>query len=355
MIKRYSGYIQGMSAAICMLLLILDTRTAIAGAGEGIELCIKSVIPALLPFFPLSILLTSSLCGNRIRIITPFVKALGMPEGSESILISGFLGGYPVGAQCIRQCYDAQQLSREDAHRLLGFCSNAGPGFIFGMSAFLFSNPLCSWLLWGIHIVSALLSGLFIPGKSHKKCAPQRQRITLTMAVQQSIKTTASVCIWIVLFRIITAFCEKWLLRACPQSFRTLSAGILELASGFAALRNIPQESERFILATLFLGMGGLCVGMQTMTVTGPLGTGWYFPGKFMQSFIGIPLSILACYFLFPSEQCSSQGFYVWGTVLGIITLVLFLIRRKIAVAFSGKVMYNNRKRCRRSKEHAVS
>ena len=46
-----------------MLALILDGRTAIDGARQGIELCLRTVIPSLFPFFVLSILLTSSLLG----------------------------------------------------------------------------------------------------------------------------------------------------------------------------------------------------------------------------------------------------------------------------------------------------
>ena len=38
-----------------MLALILDGRTAIEGARQGIGLCLRTVIPSLFPFFVLSI------------------------------------------------------------------------------------------------------------------------------------------------------------------------------------------------------------------------------------------------------------------------------------------------------------
>ena len=41
----------GTVAAIVMLILILDGRCALYGAAEGLELCIRTVIPSLFPFF----------------------------------------------------------------------------------------------------------------------------------------------------------------------------------------------------------------------------------------------------------------------------------------------------------------
>ena len=93
----------GIVAAIGISLLILDSKTALAGAQSGVELCIRTVIPSLFPFFLFSILLTTSLMGRRIRILRPLCRLCRIPEGAESILIAGCLGGYPVGAQCVSQ------------------------------------------------------------------------------------------------------------------------------------------------------------------------------------------------------------------------------------------------------------
>ena len=81
-----------------MLALILDGRTAIDGARQGIELCLRTVIPSLFPFFVLSILLTSSLLGSSLAVLRPLGRLFGMPDGAESLLIPAFLGGYPVAA-----------------------------------------------------------------------------------------------------------------------------------------------------------------------------------------------------------------------------------------------------------------
>ena len=55
--KKMSAFI--LSAA-GMLALILDGRTALQGASEGLALCMQAVIPSLCPFLFLSAILTSA-------------------------------------------------------------------------------------------------------------------------------------------------------------------------------------------------------------------------------------------------------------------------------------------------------
>ena len=55
---------RSLALILGMLLLILDSGTALEGAKEGLVLCVSSVIPALLPFWVLSSLLTGSLWGS---------------------------------------------------------------------------------------------------------------------------------------------------------------------------------------------------------------------------------------------------------------------------------------------------
>ena len=154
-----------------MLILILDGKTALAGGAEGIELCLKTVIPSLFPFFVLSILLTSSLSGVTLPVLRPLGRLCGMPEGTEALLISGFLGGYPVGAQSVAAVYRSGQLPRREAERLLAFCSNAGPAFLFGMASSLFPRQWMAWALWGIHIAGAVFAAVLLPGGG---CGPVR-------------------------------------------------------------------------------------------------------------------------------------------------------------------------------------
>ena len=142
--------------------MVLDSKTAVAGMLGGLELCYRTVVPAMFPFLFLSSLLLSELSGKQNRMLQSLAKRLGIPPGGEGILVVGLLGGYPTGAASVADFYKHNKLQRHHAERLLGFCNNAGPAFIFGMAGNLF--PLkAAWVLWGIHILSAIITATILP------------------------------------------------------------------------------------------------------------------------------------------------------------------------------------------------
>ena len=269
-----------------MLALILDGRTAIDGARQGIELCLRTVIPSLFPFFVLSILLTSSLLGSSLAVLRPLGRLFGMPDGAESLLIPAFLGGYPVGAQNVAAAFRSGQLTKPEAERMLSFCSNAGPAFLFGMAAAMFPRRWMAWALWGIHIVGALFAALLIPGKP---AAPVR--LTKT-----SPQVMATVCGWVVLFRVLLAFLKRWIFWILPAAVQVAVTGILELSNGCCELLAVTDVSARFCICSGILAFGGLCVTMQTVSVTAGLSLKPYFWGKLLQTLFSLALAALIAY-----------------------------------------------------------
>lgn len=283
-------------AAGAMLLLILDAKTALLGAQEGMELCIRTVIPSLLPFFLLSQLLCHSLTGNDLPLLRPLGRWMGIPEGAESILAVGFLGGYPTGAQCIASACRRGKLSRQDGKRMLAFCNNAGPAFLFGIAAAVFPRSWMAWALWGIHILSAVLTARFIP-KIPEKSTPSPVSadpgLTVPDALRNAIGILAQVCGWVVLFRVIVAFLTRWFGWLLPEPGRIVLSGILELSNGCCLLPGIQPIGLRFVICAGFLGFGGLCVGLQTLSVAAGLDTALYFPGKLLQTAFSLALATL--------------------------------------------------------------
>ena len=53
-------------ATICIVALIIDTESAILGAQEGISICLKSIIPSLLPFCILTKIISDAIIGKPI-------------------------------------------------------------------------------------------------------------------------------------------------------------------------------------------------------------------------------------------------------------------------------------------------
>ncbi len=317
----------GLLAGFGLLVLILDAKTALLGAAEGIELCMKAVIPSLFPFFILSILLTGTLTGQNIRIFAPIGRLCGMPKGSESLLNVGLLGGYPTGAQAVLQAFSTGQISKKDAMRLLGFCSNAGPAFLFGMAGAKFPSPMFAWALWGIHILSAIAVGALLPGKNRSNVRiPPPQPITLSSALERSVKIMASVCGWVLLFRVIIAFMDRWFLWLLPVWLKTVLIGALELSNGCCELDLIEDVSLRFVACSGMLGLGGLCVAMQTISVTRELGVGMYFPGKVLQCLLSVFLSAA---FLVLTGFKSAETIPVLFVSGGIFVIILLMVMKK--------------------------
>lgn len=325
--------VTGVFAAVGMLLLILDAKTALQGAAEGLQLCIQTIVPSLFPFFILSVLLTSSLTGLRSTLLAPVGKLCKMPAGSEVLLLTGLLGGYPVGAQSITQAWRSGQLTKKDAQRLLGFCSNAGPAFLFGIIAPQFPSSAAPWFLWLIHIVAALLAGILLPGKS---CVTVKLRtenaITVPKALERALQITAGVCGWVILFRILIAFLDRWLFWLFPDALRVALCGLLELANGCCQLGQIKDMAARFVVCSGLISFGGLCITMQTVTATGNLGLGAYLPGKLLQCILSILLAAAVVPVLY---QNGSSAHLLWlGIPVCALPAVIIFTRKKKCVAF---------------------
>ena len=284
--------LQGMIASGIMLVLILDGQTALQGASQGLQLCMKAVIPSLFPFFVLSNLITNSLFGGPLLFLQPFARLCRIPRGAECLLVPAFLGGYPTGAQSVYQAYQAGNLSRQIALRLMAFCNNAGPAFLFGMVSSLFPNQWYVWSLWLIHIISAILTSFTIPN-AQTDAVPltSSEGISVSQALASALRTTALVSGWVILFRILIAILNRWLFWIFPLEMQVILIGFMELTNGCAALHDIEDLNLRFLICSVILAFGGGCVIMQTMSAIHDLPIQTYLSGKAKQVLFSLILS----------------------------------------------------------------
>lgn len=219
-----------------------------------------------------------------------------MPAGTESFLLIGFLGGYPAGAQAVIQSWRDGVLDEKNARRLLAFCNHPGPAFLFGICGRLFQDPWTVWILWGILILSALLTAHSIPQQTVAECGLRRKSATtLPKALESAVKTMGIICGWVILFRILIGYLQILPLAGIHPAIRCLLLGLLELTNGCCMLSIIQSTGLRFLLAALLLSFGGVCVLMQTASVAGSLGVRSYLRGKLMQTgfvfLLALPIS----------------------------------------------------------------
>lgn len=336
-------------AAVGLLLLIADSQKAVEGIQSGIGVCLKSVIPALLPFLILTKYLTGNLFGSRMPLLARLGKLCGVPSGLESILGVGLISGYPVGAQLIADAWADNRLDRESAERMLGFCNNAGPAFVFGVCAGLFTFKGAGWMIFTVQILSALLCGVILPGKKKTICpVMEKSSLSFPDVLNNAIRTMAGICGWVLCFRVVFSYLRYYLpiknvlLRASVYS-------LLEIVNGCVVLGEIQSEPIRFVLVNGLLSFGGLCVWMQTVSVTKGLSRKWFYVGKIVQSICSIVLSWEVQFIIYKRNNGLQ-----YGILLACISLCGVLIMKKV-VAFCGRILYDKQKIWKTRYHYAVS
>ena len=292
-----------IGCGLAMALLILDTATALSGMREGLQVCLETVIPSLFPFLVVSVMLNAALSGMKLGFLRPLARGLQVPENALPLLLIGILGGYPVGAQVTAQACREGRLHHRDGQRMLAFCSNAGPAFLFGMGSRLLGNAGLCFAVWGIHILASWCVALLTPSEgTHSAGSNTGRVVTLPQALRMALAIMATVCGWVVLFRVVLNVLQRWCFWLLPTGMTCLLSGLLELANGCCALPGIQPLGLRLTLFACMVSFGGLCVYMQTRSVCDGLRMGLYFPGKCCQTAITLLLSI-PVQFLLPSAQ----------------------------------------------------
>jgi hypothetical protein len=103
-----------------------------------------------------------------------------------------------------------------------------------------------------------------------------------------ALKAMAAVCGWVIILGVIISFLKRWVLWLLPPEILVLVCGLLELTSGCLGLRVIESIPVRFITASVMLNFGGICVMMQTASVSTGLKFQNYVTGKLLQTFFAV-------------------------------------------------------------------
>lgn len=257
-----------------MLCLILDSRHAAQYARDALELCLRTVIPGLFPMFVLSGLLVASLTGGKNRALSALEKLLGLSRGSGGIFLLGAVGGFPVGAQCIVQSMDAGGLSKEDGERMLGFCNNCSPAFLFGILGGVFPDSPAPLLVFLIQLETALVIATIWGNDAGHPLSLPRSSMSLPQAVSRATRSMVSVCAWVILAGVVTGFLGRWLFPLLPEPCPAFLTGMLEITGGVLELRRVASEDLRFVLCCIFVCFGGISVLLQIQSIAAEKGLG---------------------------------------------------------------------------------
>ena len=279
--KKFRAALPALALAAAFAALLRFPQEVSASVTEGLRLSVSVLIPSLFPFF-ICVNLTSALglTGVLARVFAPVMRRMFHVSGAGcTAVLCGAAGGYPSGAQCVAALYREGQLSRAEAEYLLLFCNNAGPAFLFGAVGTVLGIGMTGCLLlWGIHLLSALVIGLVNrPKEAPNAALPPVQRANASGAVVEAVRSAGQAVLQITMFVAAFSVLARLLTMAAahilPDGVCTVLTGMLELSGGIAALANLLIALRwKLALASFFLGFGGLCVWMQTQAVLAPAG-----------------------------------------------------------------------------------
>lgn len=329
--KTARDILYALALAICVAGLLIYPTQAVEAAREGMRLCGNVIIPSLFPFFVLSnFCVEIGLIRYLGRLLEPMMRPLFRVSGTcASAFVLGIIGGYPVGAQTAISLYERNYISRNEAERLLAFCNNCGPAFIFGVvGAGIFSSSRIGLLIYLVHIAASVFIGFLFrfwgSTPPHSNHSTRIEAISFSSAftgsIRNALQSTLNICSFILFFTVIIrllvlsgviSFAASLLgtlllpLGGNPLQAEKLLIGAIEMSSGVASLSSAAGSlSDRLALAAFMLGWAGLCVHCQVLSFlnSSGLSSKTYLLGKLLHGIFSALLISVCLYFL-PIEQ----------------------------------------------------
>ncbi len=280
---------ENLKCAIMLILICIITANssiAKAGAINGIDLCIKIIIPSLLPILILTSALSKSYCRVIInRLFSKItVNLFHLPKEAAAPIIFGLIGGYPTGAILTKDAYDTGLLTEKDAKRIMHF--NICPGLAFTVNAVgsLYNdNGKTGIIIYLIILTSSLLIGITegLINKKHENPIQYIKCKNIGEAFSESVNETKN--------NLLIMSCYIILFSAVANLFdiSDLFNPFLEITNGLFS----PQKRLPFSYICFFLGFGGFCIHFQIMGILKDLNI------KYYEILISRIIGALLCYF----------------------------------------------------------
>lgn len=319
-IKRIVSVI---SAVLLFAALLIYPQAASQAALSGLKMCAQLILPSLFPFFVATTLLSELGVTRRLgKVFAPVCEKLFNVSGNGgTAFIIGITAGYPLGAAYISGMRKRNEISKEEAERLLIFCNNSGPAFIIGAAGTgVFSSAAAGLFLYAIHIIAALAGGIifapkvcFVSDVKASDAGIPSFATALTNAVKSSVAACISVSGFIVAFSVLTGILDYSGVFSSLIGFlsasagtelhwsRALLCGIIELGNGIGSMSGLTAGPLSLALAAFILGWGGISVHFQTFAMLDgtDIKTARYIIGRFVIALIGSALALFGAILIF--------------------------------------------------------
>lgn len=274
MLDKLLKYSFILTLTVCILLFPELSAPAIR---SGISLCITRVIPAIFPFLVLSGMISrSSAAFVAEDICAPAVRRMfGLPKCAATVLFTGYLCGFPVGAKTAADMFRAGRLTKKQTEYLLMFCNNTGPSFVIGAVGIdILLSVRLGIALYVFQVLSSILCGIIlkstVPRTESETSAPEKREPTprfsslLCSSVLSGVRSLTAICGFVIFFAFIVSLIELPVRSFTdrPEIISALS-GVFELTRGIYSLEGVNAKAA-FVIAGGLISWSGFSVHFQT-------------------------------------------------------------------------------------------
>ncbi len=268
---------------VCAIFLF-SPKTYANSCLNAISVWAFNVLPTLLPFFILTRLIVN-LSSPKPNKMDKFFKKIYHTSNSSTIYFLSIISGYPMGAKLICNLFEMKRITKNEAKRMLSFCSVSGPMFIIGTVGISF---LCSFKAGVIvlisNILASLVNGLIYRGKAEKEldfsCSAEPTNANLLYdCVYDSLISVLMVGGFIVMsflfidilenLKITTFFANLISMKTNLNAdvIRSIFKGGIEITRGVLDLgKTTISLRAKTIIASGLVGFGGVSVLMQSQS-----------------------------------------------------------------------------------------
>lgn len=255
------------SALAACILMIVFSEMAVLSAKKGISLWLSNVLPAMLPFF---------ICVNFLT----YIGATRLIPTRIFPFVMSVLSGYPMGAKITGDLYRTGIIRKEEAKRLMSFCSTSNPVFLIGAVGIeMLGSQTAGVVVASAHYLAAVCNGIlysFFIKKEEKIAgtisAPVDYNVLeqLTNAILSSFKSLAVILAYIIMFMFLLDLLEysgafQWVTSEIGEAFLRgmfeMTVGCSWLASGTLTL------NLKCAVAASIISWSGLSIIGQSMSM----------------------------------------------------------------------------------------
>jgi len=268
-----------LSALFLFCFLVFPERVS-KSTGDALVMCAQKLIPALFPFAVLVGIINLSGAYEPISRLLgrPIAKLFGIAPSAVYAVLLGSVGGFPIGAVCVRSLYISGKIEKGDAERLLAMSSNASPAFcISAVGQAMIGNQGFGVRLYICQLCAMLVIGLFLrKGKCKMSVVPiELPNNSLSSILSSSIEnagmTMLKICSFAVFFAVIGDILCSFAKVCFGGTAACIIAVISELTLGVRYAMTFDGKAQA-VFTAFAVGWSGISVYMQTSSVVS--GTG---------------------------------------------------------------------------------